>query len=85
MALSNRGGIENKDRLYCRSRKWACRSPQQAGLPMTRELRAKRAIEKLQAADILKQVNQASDRVYCAVPLLKILEESARLVPVDVA
>ena len=45
---------------------------------------AQRAMEKLQDADILKQVNQAKrDRVYCAVPLLKILEEPARLVPVD--
>src|SRR5438093_5124925 len=47
---------------------------------------AQRAMEKLQDADILKQVNQAKrDRVYCAVPLLKILEEPARLVPVGAA
>jgi hypothetical protein len=42
-------------------------------------------LEKLQHAGILKQVNQASDRVYCAVPLLKILEEPTRLVPPDTA
>jgi ribosomal protein S25 len=47
---------------------------------------AQRAMEKLQDGGILKQVNEARrDRVYCAVPLLKILEEPARLVPVDTA
>ena len=47
---------------------------------------AQRAMEKLQEAGILKQVNQARrDRVYCALPLLKILEEPARLVPADAA
>ncbi len=47
---------------------------------------AQRAVERLQAAGILKQVNQAKrDRVYCAAALLKILEEPARLVPVETA
>ena len=47
---------------------------------------AQRAMEKLQDAGILKQVNRVRrDRVYCAVPLLKILEEPARLVPLDTA
>jgi len=45
---------------------------------------AQRAVEKLQAAGVLKQVNRARrDRVYCATPLLKILEEPARLVPME--
>ena len=47
---------------------------------------AQRAMEKLQDTGILKQVNQAKrDRVYCATALLKILEEPARLVPLDAA
>ena len=47
---------------------------------------AQRAMEKLQDAGILKQVNEAKrDRVYCALPLLRILEEPARLVPMDTA
>jgi len=47
---------------------------------------AQRAVERLQAAGILKQVNQAErDRVYCATALLKILEEPARLVPMETA
>jgi hypothetical protein len=34
----------------------------------------------------VKQVNQAErDRVYCATALLKILEEPARLVPMETA
>src|SRR5437899_3970655 len=47
---------------------------------------AQRAMERLGAAGILKQVNQAKrDRVYCATALLKILEEPARLVPMEAA
>lgn len=47
---------------------------------------AQRAVERLQRAGILEQVNEAKrDRVYCATALLKILEEPARLVPVEVA
>lgn len=47
---------------------------------------AQRAVERLQAAGILKQVNQARrDRVYCATALLKILEEPARLQPEEPA
>ena len=47
---------------------------------------AQRAVERLAAAGILKQVNQAKrDRVYCATALLKILEEPARLVPMEAA
>jgi len=43
-------------------------------------------MERLGAAGILKQVNQAKrDRVYCATALLKILEEPARLVPMEAA
>lgn len=43
---------------------------------------AQRAVERLQRAGILKQVNQARrDRIYCATVLLKILEEPARLQP----
>jgi Fic family protein len=45
---------------------------------------AQRAVEKLQAAGVLKRVGQAKrDRVYCATALLKILEEPARLTPVE--
>jgi Fic family protein len=45
---------------------------------------AQRAVERLQSAGILKQVNQARrDRVYCAAALLKILEEPARLEPTE--
>jgi len=47
---------------------------------------AQRAVERLQAAGILKQANEAKrDRVYCATALLKILEEPARLVPIEAA
>ncbi len=47
---------------------------------------AQRAVERLEAASIMKQVNRAKrDRVYCATTLLKILEEPARLVPMDAA
>jgi Fic family protein len=43
---------------------------------------AQRAVERLQSAGVLKQVNKTRrDRVYCATALLKILEEPARLVP----
>jgi len=43
-------------------------------------------VERLQAAGILKQANEAKrDRVYCATALLKILEEPARLVPIEAA
>jgi len=47
---------------------------------------AQRAMERLRAAGILQQVNEAKrDRVYCATALLRILEESARLVPTEAA
>jgi Fic family protein len=43
---------------------------------------AQRAVTRLEASGILKQVNEAKrDRVYCATALLKILEEPARLHP----
>lgn len=45
---------------------------------------AQRAIDRLQAKGILKQVSRRKrDRVYCATPLLRILEEPARLVPTE--
>ncbi len=45
---------------------------------------AQRAVERLEAEGILRQVTQAKrDRVYCATALLKILEEPARLVPME--
>lgn len=45
---------------------------------------AQRAIDRLQAKGILKQISRGKrDRVYCATALLKILEEPARLVPAD--
>lgn len=41
---------------------------------------AQRAVERLQAVGILKQVNQAKrDRVYCAKAVLSILEEPVRI------
>ncbi len=47
---------------------------------------AQRAVERLEAEGVLRQVNQARrDRVYCATALLKILEEPARLVPIEAA
>jgi len=47
---------------------------------------AQRAMERLGAAGILKQVNQAKrDRVSCETALLKILEEPASLVPMEAA
>ena len=47
---------------------------------------AQRAIERLQAAGVLRQVNESKrDRVYCAGALLKILEEPARLEPTQSA
>src|SRR5437667_7037698 len=43
---------------------------------------AQRAIERLQAEGVLRQVNESKrDRVYCATALLEILEEPARLEP----
>jgi len=43
---------------------------------------AQRAVDRLQKAGILSQVSDAKrDRVYCARPILEILEEPARLVP----
>lgn len=45
---------------------------------------AQRAIERLQAEGVLRQVNESKrDRVYCAAALLRILEEPARLEPRD--
>lgn len=45
---------------------------------------AQRAIDRLQAKGILKQISRGKrDRVYCATALLKILEEPARLEPAD--
>jgi Fic family protein len=47
---------------------------------------AQRAVEKLEGEGLLEQVNQARrDRVYCATALLRILEEPARLVPMETA
>ena len=47
---------------------------------------AQRAVERLETAGIVKQINEAKrDRVYCATALLKILEEPARLVPIEAA
>ena len=60
---------------YCTIR----RAQRQLGVAFTT---AQRAMEKLQAAGILKLVNKAKrDRVYCATSVLKILEEPARLTP----
>ncbi|HJR51115.1 MAG TPA: Fic family protein [Gemmatimonadales bacterium] len=43
---------------------------------------AQRAVARLEALGVVKQVNQAKrDRVYCATALLKILEEPAHLDP----
>jgi Fic family protein len=43
---------------------------------------AQRAIERLQAEGVLRQVNESKrDRVYCATALLEILEEPAGLEP----
>jgi len=43
---------------------------------------AQRAVEKLEMLGILSRVSEAKrDRVYCAKPLLEILEEPARIVP----
>jgi Fic family protein len=43
---------------------------------------AQRAVDRLQSAGVLKQVNKTRrDRVYCATTLLRILEEPARLIP----
>jgi ribosomal protein S25 len=45
---------------------------------------AERAIERLEAASILRPVSRARrDRVYCAKALLGILEEPARLTPLE--
>jgi hypothetical protein len=42
---------------------------------------AQRAVVKLETLGIMRQVTEAKrDCVYCATPLLKILEEPARLV-----
>ncbi|MBI2561021.1 MAG: Fic family protein [candidate division NC10 bacterium] len=47
---------------------------------------AQRAVERLQTARVLKQVNESKrDRVYCATGLLRILEEPARLNPEEAA
>ena len=45
---------------------------------------AQRAIERLERLGIVKQSGDAKrDRVYCAKPLLDILEEPAHLKPVE--
>lgn len=45
---------------------------------------AERAIERLQAASVLKPISRARrDRVFCARALLEILEEPARLTPLE--
>lgn len=45
---------------------------------------AERAIERLRAASILKPISRARrDRVFCARALLEILEEPARLTPLE--
>lgn len=47
---------------------------------------AQRSVDRLQKAGVLSQVSQAKrDRVYCARPILEILEEPARLVPLPSA
>lgn len=47
---------------------------------------ALRGIERLEKARILAEVSEAKrDRVYCARALLDILEEPARLTPMEVA
>ena len=41
---------------------------------------AKRGVQKLEAAGIIKQVNDAKrDKVYCATEILDILEEVAKI------
>jgi len=43
---------------------------------------AQRAVDRLEALSIVRQVNRAKrDRVYCATKLLDILEEPADLAP----
>jgi len=43
---------------------------------------AQRAVDRLEALSIVRQVNRAKrDRVYCATKLLDILEEPADLTP----
>ncbi len=43
---------------------------------------AQRSVDRLQKAGVLSQINKAKrDWVYCAQPILDILEEPARLVP----
>jgi Fic family protein len=45
---------------------------------------AQRSVDRLQKAGVLSQIGEAKrDRVYCARPILAILEEPARLVPVE--
>ena len=45
---------------------------------------AERAIEKLQKRGIVEKVSASQrDRVFCAVKLLAILEEPARLTPIE--
>ncbi len=45
---------------------------------------AERAIEKLQKRGIVEKVSATRrDRVFCAVKLLAILEEPARLTPIE--
>ena len=45
---------------------------------------AERAIERLQAASVLRPISRARrDRVFCARALLEILEEPARLTPLE--
>lgn len=45
---------------------------------------AQRAVDRLQGEGVLEQVNRGRrDRVFCATALLKILEEPARLVPME--
>jgi Fic family protein len=47
---------------------------------------AQRAVERLEEEGFLEQVNEAKrDRVFCATALLRILEEPARLVPMETA
>jgi Fic family protein len=45
---------------------------------------AQRSVDRLQKAGVLSQISKAKrDRVYCARPILEILEEPARLVPTE--
>jgi Fic family protein len=55
------------------------KAAEQLGIAFTT---AQRAIERLEKLSIVTKVSPAKrDRVYCAKPILSILEEPARLLP----